>query len=70
MKWLTVLGYGLLPASLISSCFGMNVAELQNNPPIRDFFAVALPVTAACLLLLKVGQVIRFLHSCFLWGKA
>ena len=42
---LTRLAFVYIPLSFISSVFGMNVKEIQVNPPIWVFFATAIAFT-------------------------
>ena len=47
----TILAFVFIPLSLVSSIFGMNVAEFVNNAPtLRSFGIVAGCVTAGVLL--------------------
>ena len=46
VRWITLLAYFFLPASLVVSCFGMNVDTFDDpKPRMTTFLAVALPFT-------------------------
>jgi Mg2+ and Co2+ transporter CorA len=47
----TLVAWVFIPLSLISSVFGMNVAELSQGPPISLFFEIAGPVVIIALVL-------------------
>ena len=47
----TLVAWVFIPVSLISSVFGMNLAELSPGPPISLFFEIAGPVVVAALIL-------------------
>ncbi|KAF8862924.1 hypothetical protein BDZ45DRAFT_574236, partial [Acephala macrosclerotiorum] len=55
VKALTTLATVYIPLSFVAGIFGMNVTQLNPNPlvniPLWMYFAIALPITAASMLL-------------------
>jgi hypothetical protein len=49
-----------IPLSFVAGIFGMNVTQLNPNPlvniPLWLYFAIALPITVASMLLVWYGQ--------------
>jgi len=68
---LTWLAFAFIPLSFMSSVFGMNVKELTsgNAPPLRYFFAVAIPLTVLCLLVPAWSIAYRESGSWAIWKK-
>lgn len=64
---LTKLAFFYIPLSFVAAIFGMNVHELEDNPPIWMFFATALPVAALSVLAVswldRRGRPMTFLES-------
>lgn len=56
---LTKLAFFYIPLSFISSVFGMNVKEIQTNPPIWVFFVTAVSFTLLSILVASWQEVKR-----------
>ena len=60
---LTKLAFFYIPLSFVSSVFGMNVKEIQTNPPIWVFFVTAVSFTLLSILVASWQEIKRRLKA-------
>ena len=59
---LTKLAFVFIPTGLVASLFGMNVAELAQNPPIWVFFLVAIPIVGFTITVMSWKSLNRLIR--------
>jgi Mg2+ and Co2+ transporter CorA len=66
---LTKLAFFYIPLSFISSVFGMNVMELETNPPIWIFFVTAISFTLLSVCVASWQDIKRWASGQIKYGR-